>query len=373
MNRRPADGEWEVQSTIQAGGGYPGSPQAGANLANSLAVGDFDDDGYDDLAIGIRGQTVGGEANAGAVMVVYGAVSGINTSGAEIFDRDSDGLTFTPRDDDRYGWALAAGDFDADDDDDLAIGILNGTCPNGTDRGGAVVVLDGTTSGGGVTTANSRVWRPGTQGIGGDCASADNFGGALASGEFGDRDFLETNYEDLAIGAGGTNANQGAVHVIFGTASGLDAASNQFITPPALPGVISDAGRFGNVLKTGTLGYACVGLNCEGDSLAIGAPFAVVNGIDNAGAVWVIDSGNDGEGLLVSQAYPILPLPPLKIDGPHENDQFGNDMAIGDFNDDGRDDLAVGAYLYDDGADTDSGAVQVLYQTDILFRDDFDG
>lgn len=372
MNRLPADGTWEVQSTIRAGGAYPGAPQAGANLGNSLAVGDFDDDGYDDLAIGIRGQIVGGEDNAGAVMVVYGAILGVNGSRAEVFDRDSDGLTFTPRENDYYGWALAAGDFDADGDDDLAIGILNGTCPNGTDRGGAVVVLNGSTSGGGVTTANSRIWRPGTQGIGGNCASSRNFGGALASGEFGDRGFLETNYADLAIGASGTNGNKGAVHVIYGTASGLDAADNDFITPPALPGIISGNGRFGNVLRAGRLNKICTGLECSGDSLAVSAPFAAVNGVSNAGVVWVFDSGTDAQGLLSSSAYPILPLAPLKIAGPHENDQFGNDLAIGDFNGDYRDDLAIGAYLYDDAPDEDTGAVQVLYQSDILFKDGFD-
>jgi hypothetical protein len=137
MNRRPADGEWEVQSTIQAGGAYPGAVQAQANLGNSLASGDFDDDGYDDLAIGMRGQVVGGFENAGAVMVVYGGILGVNGSyGAEIFDRDSDGLTFSPRINDYYGWALTTGDFDADGDADLAIGITGATCPNGTDRGG---------------------------------------------------------------------------------------------------------------------------------------------------------------------------------------------------------------------------------------------
>jgi hypothetical protein len=115
MNRRPADGEWEVQSTIQAGGAYPGAVQAQANLGNSLASGDFDDDGYDDLAIGMRGQVVGGFENAGAVMVVYGGILGVNGSyGAEIFDRDSDGLTFSPRINDYYGWALTTGDFDAE-------------------------------------------------------------------------------------------------------------------------------------------------------------------------------------------------------------------------------------------------------------------
>jgi hypothetical protein len=44
-----------------------------------------------------------------------------------------------------------------------------------------------------------------------------DFGGALATGEFGDRDFLETNYDDLAIGAymAPTTSDQGAVHVIL--------------------------------------------------------------------------------------------------------------------------------------------------------------
>jgi hypothetical protein len=372
MNRRPSDGSWETQSIIQAGGGYPGTPQADADLGNSLAVGDFDADGYDDLAIGIRGQVVNGQQDAGAVMVVYGSITGINASGAEIFDRNSDGLTFPPREGDYYGWALAAGDFDADGDDDLAIGIPNGTCPDGTHRGGAVVVLNGTASSGGVTTANSRIWRPGVQDIGGDCALADDFGSELATGEFGDHDFPETDYDDLAIGAPATNGGQGAVHVIRGSASGLDAAGNQFVTPPALPGVIGGSGHFGRSLRAGRLSHDCSGPSCTGDSLVIAAPFATINGIENAGVVWVVDSGTDQQGLLLGSAHAILPSLPLKIAGPHENDQFGNALAIGDFNDDGRDDLAIGAYLYDDGADTDAGAVQVLYQSDILFKDGFD-
>jgi hypothetical protein len=370
MNR-VQDGSWEVQSTIQAGGGYPGTPQAAAFLGNSLAAGDFNDDGYDDMAIGIRGQIVNNKPNAGAVMIVYGAHLGINDAGAQLITRYNDGLTFDAKEDDYYGWALAAGDFDDDDDDDLAIGILNGSCPNGTDRGGAVVVLKGSASG--IGTGESHIWRPGTQGIGGDCALADSFGGALAAGEFGTYDLLGSNYADLAIGAGGTDSGQGAVHVIFGSATGLDAAGNQFIPPPPLPGVISGAGKFGHVLAAGALAHACNfdTLTCAGDSLAIAAPFAAVNGVDEAGVVWVIDA--DNEGLLEAEPRPILPLAPLKIDGPHQNDQFGNAMAIGDFNGDGGADIAIGAYLYDDGTDADAGAVQVLYQSDILLKDGFEG
>ena len=80
---------------------------------------------------------------------------------------------------------------------------------------------------------------------------------------------------------------------------------------------------------------------------------------------------DDGE-IDADSARPILPLPPLNIAGPHVNDQFGNDLAIADFNGDNRDDLAIGVYGYDDGGDTGAGAVQVVYQSDLLFVDGFD-
>ncbi len=363
---RAVNGTWSVQLTIRAGGTFPGSPVAQAHLGNALASGDFDDDGYDDLAIGLRGQVVAGQSNAGAVMVVYGTAAGLAAPGARLFDRSNDGLTFSPREDDRYGWAVAAGDFDDDGYDELVVGVPNATCPNGTDRGGGVVVLAGSAAG--VITSATRIWRPGVLGIDGNCATTGGFGSALAAGDF---DSLIVSPDDLAIGAP-TTAGGGAVHVIYGSSGGLDAARNQRLTPPARPGIDSSGARFGNVLLSARLAHACVFITCLGRSLAIGAPFTDVDGVDAAGAVWLVLPELGESSLDPATILPILPRAPLRIAGPHPNEQFGSSLASGDFNDDARGDLAIGAYLYDEDDAADAGAVQLLYQSDYLFVDPFE-
>ena len=46
--------------------------------------------------------------------------------------------------------------------------------------------------------------------------------------------------------------------------------------------------------------------------------------------------------------------------------------AIGDFNGDGQNDLAIGAYQHDDGGDANTGGGAVLYQSEFIFRDGFE-
>ncbi len=43
----------------------------------SLTVGDFNRDDFDDLAIGVPGEDIGANINAGAVNILYGSVSGL--------------------------------------------------------------------------------------------------------------------------------------------------------------------------------------------------------------------------------------------------------------------------------------------------------
>ncbi len=368
---RLVDGTWTVQTEVHAGGDYPGAAQVSANLGSELAAGDFDNDGYTDLAIAISGQIVSGGANAGAVMITYGSASGITSAQAHIIDRNNDGLGLAPMEDDYFGRSLAAGDFDGDGDDDLAIGIWKGTCPGDNYRGGAVVVLNGSLISG-ITNANSKIWQPGEQGIAGSCGASLYFGQALTTGYFGSRGFISPTWVDLAIGAAISDGNGAAVHVIFGSNSGLTATGNQLLVEPTTPEIGSGNTSFATQLASGVLSYNCVSSVCAGDSLVVNAPVADVNGVNNAGAVWIFSPATGQHGLAVDSARLILPLAPLKIAGPHDNDQFGNQLAIGDFNNDDRKDLAIGAYLYDDGGETDAGAVQVIYQADRLFVDGFD-
>jgi len=359
---RAANGIWTVQETIEAAGAYPGAAQPDAQLGHSFAVGDFDNDGFDDLAIGIIGQTVGGFANAGAVMVTYGSATGITSTGAQLFNRSNDGLTFPPREDDLYGYALAAGDFDDDGIEELAIGVREATCPNGTSRSGAVVVMVGI-DGIGVSSSQTRIWRPGTLGIGGDCASTNGFGSELAEGDV-DGD----GTHDLVIGAPLTG--NGFVHIIYGVfQEGLSAAGNQRFSAPSAPGLGTNNSRFGNVLATGKL-RDCQ--NCISKSLVVGAPFTDVNGAVDAGAVWVFYT-EDGMPPSAATAKLFVASAVLDAGVAHTDDRFGSSLAVGDFNDDSNLlDLAIGIPQFEDSG-VDEGAVQLLFQSDLsIFGDGFE-
>ena len=96
---------------------------------------DFDGDGYTDLAIGAPTDSVAGQDAAGAVNVIYGGPHGLTSRGNQEFTQASPGVGDTPELGDRFGAALAAGDFDGDGYADLAIGVPGEGVPSGVGQG----------------------------------------------------------------------------------------------------------------------------------------------------------------------------------------------------------------------------------------------
>ena len=103
-----------------------GTPEAHDFFGTAVAAGDFNGDGYRDLAIGVPGQEVGtviGTEGAGSVHVVYGTAAGLTSDGDQYWTQDSDGIAGAAETNDLFGEALAAGDFNGDGFDDLVIGV----------------------------------------------------------------------------------------------------------------------------------------------------------------------------------------------------------------------------------------------------------
>ena len=108
----------------QNSSGVNGSSESGDRFGSSLAAGDFDGDGYEDLVVGVPGESIEAIRYAGMVNVLYGTSSGPQASGNQTWHQDSPNIPGGCEANDRFGSALATGDFNGDTFMDLAITIL---------------------------------------------------------------------------------------------------------------------------------------------------------------------------------------------------------------------------------------------------------
>jgi hypothetical protein len=332
----------------------------GAGLAASLVTttsalgggsvrGDFNGDGYADLAIGVPNESVGAVSGAGVVHVIYGSAGGLNATTPVLnqqWHQNKSGIEDSCEASDSFGAALAAGDFNGDGFYDLAIGI-----PGENIGAGAVSVIYGTASG--LAAANDQFWDQNSLNVAGANQAAQLFGSSLAVG-----DFNNDGRDDLAIGVPAESESgqlfAGAVVVLYGTANRLSGTNSQLwdqTTTGEDSNEMLDA--FGTSLATGDF-------NNDGfDDLAVGSPNEGIGAVNKAGAVHIILGSAARLTAAGGQFWHQNSAGVL--DACEADDNFGTSLAAGDFDNDGFDDLAVGVPGESINGGANAGAVHVLY------------
>jgi len=335
--------------------GIPGALEEGDRFGYALAAGDFDNDGYDDLAIGVPYEDLGNPvvSNAGYIVVIFGSSGGLNASDTEAWSKD--GVSGSYEADDYFGRVLASGDFDGDGYDDLACGTPSDNLVALNNSGSVDILFGG--SGGLTTRVSNDHWHQDRTGIAGAAEEYDGFGAALAVGDFDD-----DGYDDLAIGVPYEDLGNpviddaGYAHVLYGSSVGLSATGSDafYQGGGSTSNSAEDDDSFGFSMTAGDFdndGY---------DDLVVGVPREDWGTVPDAGMIhvfWGSSTGIDDHDQYISQDN-------ITVSGNTEDyDQFGLTLAASDFNGDGYDDIAVGVPMEDISSYIDAGWVNLLFGT----------
>lgn len=352
------------------------------SFGQSLAAGDFNNDGYEDLAIGAP-EYPGVSPRPGAVYVIYGSSDGLSLNAIAPGDgknyqkwtQDSGNIDGVGEDGDLFGYTVAVADFNGDGYDDLSIGVP-GESIGTVEEAGAVNIIYGSSQGLRATPAadgsglKNKLFHQ-DMGLVGIAEPSDSFGETLTTD-----DFNGDGYGDLAVGVPresiGTSEWAGAVNVIYGSSQGLNSsaasddtgAKNQMWhqNSPFINGASETRDVFGASLTSGDF-------NNDGyDDLVIGTPWETLGSIEKAGAVNVIYGSPTGLSATFvpnqlwhqgSQNVQDTPEPFTLYDDFGE--EFGTGLASGDFNSDGYLDLAIGVPNEEKEGSSQEGAVNVIF------------
>jgi hypothetical protein len=303
--------DWQVEGNQEKA--YMGDSVAGA--------GDVNHDGFADVIVGACLYDYGGKKDAGAVFVYLGSATGLGK--LPVWQAGGDQVEGL------FGISVAgAGDVNRDGYDDIIIGAeLNDY--GGKDDAGAAYVYLGSAAG----LENLPAWQ----------AGGDRVGGLFGESVAGAGDVNRDGYDDIIIGASGYEYDgkkrAGAAFVFLGAADGL-----QNVPVWQVQGEQEWALLGSSVSAAGDVngdGYGDVVLGAYGYDGAGGT---------DAGAAYVY----------LGKAGGLENAPIWRTEGDQRNADFGISVArAGDVNHDGYDDVIIGAQDYNSGVYECAGAAFV--------------
>jgi hypothetical protein len=326
-----------------------------ACFGGSLVSGDFNADGYDDLAAADMDEvdTAAGNVHAGAAWIFPGGPGGLQIDAVQHLNQSSAGMPGTSEPDDWFGGSLAAGDITGDGRDDLAVGLPSEAVGSAAQAGG-VIVLHGSPSG--IVTTGAQWIDQNVSGVPGIAETGESFGYAVAIGKVDKNANAELIVSTPLENDHDLNDGSGMITQFWGASGGVSLSK---VTSVSGEGVTAAAKLDG--MYAWEIGFALGVTDTNGDGYG-----EVVAGSGGAEVGWdpapgaVFSFAGRGTGLSASGVKVLSQDTPGVAGATEEEDYFGDSIAVGDVTGDGLGDVLVGVPGEDIGATADAGAVVLL-------------